>query len=443
MPAHIALVAAAAAAAFALVEYEFPLHGGTGGTGSYDLTCGDGAVLVGVTGRRGQWLDQLRARCVRVAVDGSWSGAPFTQGTAGGTTGTAFGPLDCPAGSAVASVRGRHGWYIHELSLACYDLAAGASINGNAVRTLTAGASGGDRTWSWELCPGAKPAKGFRGRDGAFVDRIQLVCHSGSGSPTTVAVVPGATRLIGPASGTTLTTLQPGFTWGVVTYATRYQICIRREGSSACDMVSETTAGLRSRLTPGQLSFRPASDLQFGTARRGNWSVRACSDAGCGPWPTSWWINAPATVSFAAGMAPSFRHERCMNCHAVAATNFQPGAGGLPAAHVAVTASTNCAVSGCHTTALQPAGTVDPGWHAPAAGSDLRNKTDAQLCQMARDRGTVAPSTLAHLTQDRLILWAVGDGRVPNKTLPTAPPNSIATWRDRVQSWINAGMPCS
>jgi hypothetical protein len=74
---------------------------------------------------------------------------------------------------------------------------------------------------------------------------------------------------------------------------------------------------------------------------------------------------------------------------------------------------------------------------------DLRNLTDAQLCQRARDPGTAAGSVLNHLTQDKLILWAIADGRLPNSIVrPTAPPNSISTWQTRVQNWINAGMPC-
>jgi hypothetical protein len=47
------------------------------------------------------------------------------------------------------------------------------------------------------------------------------------------------------------------------------------------------------------------------------------------------------------------------------------------------------------------------------------------------------------MTQDKLILWAVGDGRVPNGQIrAAAPPGNIATWQSTVQAWVNAGMPC-
>jgi hypothetical protein len=52
-------------------------------------------------------------------------------------------------------------------------------------------------------------------------------------------------------------------------------------------------------------------------------------------------------------------------------------------------------------------------------------------------------AVLDYMTQDKLILWAVGDGRVPNGQIrAAAPPGSIATWQSTVQAWVNAGMPC-
>jgi hypothetical protein len=75
---------------------------------------------------------------------------------------------------------------------------------------------------------------------------------------------------------------------------------------------------------------------------------------------------------------------------------------------------------------------------------DFRNKTPAQLCGMAKNPGTIAGTVLNHLTQDRLILWAVASGRVPGTATPkpVAPPGSISSWRSQVQAWVDAGMPC-
>ena len=47
------------------------------------------------------------------------------------------------------------------------------------------------------------------------------------------------------------------------------------------------------------------------------------------------------------------------------------------------------------------------------------------------------------MSEDKLVLWAVGDGRVPfGGTYPTAPPNDIEQWRSLVQEWVSAGLPC-
>ncbi|TVQ41681.1 MAG: hypothetical protein EA370_01405 [Wenzhouxiangella sp.] len=150
--------------------------------------------------------------------------------------------------------------------------------------------------------------------------------------------------------------------------------------------------------------------------------------------------------SFSTQLAPSFQHPRCMTCHAVAATDFQrvnddpPGV--LPASHPVVNASTNCV--SCHTSALlPPTGTIDPGWQSAPAAMDFRGLDEAALCSMA-SQSVSGHSPLEHMTEDRLVLWAVGDGRVPfgNPDLPTAPPHDIEAWRALVTEWVDAGMPC-
>jgi hypothetical protein len=78
---------------------------------------------------------------------------------------------------------------------------------------------------------------------------------------------------------------------------------------------------------------------------------------------------------------------------------------------------------------------------------DFRNRNDQQLCLSAHfgveGQGTTQ-AVLDHLTQEKLILWAIGDGRVPGGgTRPLAPPGNIATWQSTVQGWVNSGMPCN
>lgn len=151
------------------------------------------------------------------------------------------------------------------------------------------------------------------------------------------------------------------------------------------------------------------------------------------------------TIAFSTHLAATFQHPRCTTCHAVAATDFQrvnddpPGV--LPAGHPVVNASTDC--TSCHSAAiLPPEGTIDPGWQSAPAALDFRDKTDAELCDMA-SQPVSGHSPLEHMSEDKLVLWAVGDGRLPfGDTLPTAPPNDIEQWRGLIQQWVAAGLPC-
>jgi hypothetical protein len=194
------------------------------------------------------------------------------------------------------------------------------------------------------------------------------------------------------------------------------------------------------------------------------WTVSKCAtfpEKGrrCGP-SSFRTLNAPQpfVVSFNTHLAPTFRDARCVNCHAVRADGYQfDGAanppGGLPANHPTPSPndptwsdarenSGQCA--NCHTADLLPTqGNIDPGWHTTLASKDLRNKTNTQLCDMAKDPGSLAGTVLNHLTEDKLILWAVGKGTLPGVQRVTARPNSIQTWRSIVQAWVNAGMPCN
>jgi hypothetical protein len=170
---------------------------------------------------------------------------------------------------------------------------------------------------------------------------------------------------------------------------------------------------------------------------------------------TAWaMVTVPPPPTFATTLLPTFRHARCINCHAVAADNFQKATAanpnrGLPSTHPDVTAASDC--RSCHTNALLPSeGTLNPGWQAAPADMDFRNKSDMHLCLAANLPGSKARDVREHLTQDKLILWAVGDGRRPADAsgsalpaLPVAPPMSIAQWRTLVQQWLDGGMRCN
>jgi len=176
----------------------------------------------------------------------------------------------------------------------------------------------------------------------------------------------------------------------------------------------------------------------------------------------------PSQLPFTA-LEPTFLHPRCVNCHAVVAENFQidgapplsdapPNpAGGLPSGHPVTNATTNnnstqngqgCRV--CHRDELLPAqGTINPGWHAPTGGNaSFRDDNAGSLGRCLSGQGG-SPTALAHLTQDKLVLWAIADGRIPdainqppNRRRPTAPPHDLQTWLNAVNAWAATGFAC-
>lgn len=179
---YIALcVVAFGCAAFPLLVHadslKLPAHGGGGGS-NFSLDCGVDTVLIGVIGRKGEWLDRLQAKCTRVSTDGNWVGGLSTTGTAGGSGGTSFN-VTCPTNTAVRGISGRFGWYVNRLVLRCRPLGA---LGSNSTISA-AGSQSGDQSFGVEYCPDGKLARGFHGRASGYVDRAGLICHTGT-TPT-------------------------------------------------------------------------------------------------------------------------------------------------------------------------------------------------------------------------------------------------------------------
>ena len=160
-----------------------PAHGGGGGN-SFSLDCGDAGVLVGVSGRSGQWLDRLQARCTKISTQGNWVGDVFTTESAGGTSGTSF-TRNCPVNTVVKGISGRFGWYVHRLSLRCEPLGS----SGSTSTINAAGSQSGDQSFNLESCANGRPARGFHGKAGGYIDSAGLICHTGS-TPTRQIVDP-------------------------------------------------------------------------------------------------------------------------------------------------------------------------------------------------------------------------------------------------------------
>jgi hypothetical protein len=159
-------------------SFNLPTHGGDGGH-NFALDCGDDSVLVGMSGGKGDWLDSLQARCTNVS-QGTWTGAVFATETAGGTGGRSSFSVTCPRNTAVKGISGGFGWYVNSLRLRCEPLGATAP----ASTVNASGTGSGDHSFALELCPNGKPARGFRGKAGDYIDRAGLICHSGTTSST-------------------------------------------------------------------------------------------------------------------------------------------------------------------------------------------------------------------------------------------------------------------
>jgi hypothetical protein len=89
--------------------------------------------------------------------------------------------------------------------------------------------------------------------------------------------------------------------------------------------------------------------------------------------------------------------------------------------------------------------THDIDWQAPPSNQDFRNLSDAQLCQKARNFGSIANSVPDHLKGDVLILWAVLGGQRPNGTpaeKALGPTSDLGDWNDAVDEWVSAERPC-
>jgi hypothetical protein len=128
-------------------------------------------------------------------------------------------------------------------------------------------------------------------------------------------------------------------------------------------------------------------------------------------------------------MARTFLHPRCTTCHGFHVPN-QNGQNHIDDGRAAQPCSN------CHSI---------PGWHAPPAQFDLASKSIDEICAFVTDHVAHDPLLMKHhLTEDPLILWAVGDAVLFGNLRPggKAPPGDLDIWFDRIDRWAAAGLPC-
>ncbi len=146
-------------------------------------------------------------------------------------------------------------------------------------------------------------------------------------------------------------------------------------------------------------------------------------------------------------IATVLQSPRCRNCHPagdrptqgddghIHRINVQRGAGnaGMPAMHCAT----------CHQGHNNDQAGIPgaPGWHLAPASMGWANRNRAQLCRGLLDRekngGRSVADLVAHMTGDKLVLWAwqPGPGRKP-------PPLSLDELERALDTWSAAGTPC-
>ena len=165
-------------------EFKTPLFGGSGGTRSYNLDCGSGAVLVGGIYKSGSWLDALGIICQRVNSTTGALGSEFTRGPVGGTGGTAR-IKRCNQGNVITNLRAYSGRFVDGLLVSCGQWvpsaktarAASGRCGTSADQCMRIGTSTAFSKISDVFkCPSGLVGKAFRGKYGSYVDSTRFVC---------------------------------------------------------------------------------------------------------------------------------------------------------------------------------------------------------------------------------------------------------------------------
>ncbi|MGB0910066.1 MAG: hypothetical protein ACPGYT_06860 [Nitrospirales bacterium] len=170
-------------------EYKTPRMGGTGGNRSYNLDCGNEAVLVGGISKAGSWLDALGIICQRVNPQSGQLGDEFTKGPVGGSGGSAR-HARCRNGHVVEGVKVFSGQFVNGIQLYCgrwnpsrraTPISRTSCRGTDRICPMIAGLTsssmrGGTARNSVFSCPTGKVGKAFRGRYGIYIDSTQFVC---------------------------------------------------------------------------------------------------------------------------------------------------------------------------------------------------------------------------------------------------------------------------
>lgn len=150
------------------------MAGGTGGSAS-SLQCDGGEVLIGIKGRAGAYVDQIRGICGKVNQILMTEDEHDTE-SEGGNGGQTFRTQQCPSGWAVRGLRVRAGSYVDAVKIRCGRLQRTGLVSSTRTHPIFAGGSGGSATTL--TCPDNLPADRIRVRSASWIDRIGLRCDA-------------------------------------------------------------------------------------------------------------------------------------------------------------------------------------------------------------------------------------------------------------------------
>jgi hypothetical protein len=165
-------------------EFKTPLFGGSGGTRSYNLDCGSGAVLVGAIYKSGSWVDALGIICQRVNSTTGALGSEFTRGPVGGSGGTAR-IKRCNQGNVITNIRAYSGRFVDGILVSCgrwvpsrktADTASGLCGSAADQCMIVGTRSPFSKTSDVFKCPSGLVGKAYRGKYGSYVDSTRFVC---------------------------------------------------------------------------------------------------------------------------------------------------------------------------------------------------------------------------------------------------------------------------
>jgi hypothetical protein len=91
---------------------------------------------------------------------------------------------DCPGNTVVKGIKGTYDAYVNRLALRCRPFAQ----SGQTTYISFLGSEPGNHSFSLQNCPDGKPARGFHGKAGSYIDSVGLICHTDS-TPLSVTYI--------------------------------------------------------------------------------------------------------------------------------------------------------------------------------------------------------------------------------------------------------------